>query len=537
MKIAVEGCAHGELNKIYESVAYIETREGIKVDLLICCGDFQSVRDQNDMRSMAVPQKFMEMKDFHEYYSGKRKAPILTLFIGGNHEAALYLWELPYGGWVAENIYYMGYAGVVNFAGYRIGGISGIYKGRDYYKGHFEKPPFNEDTKRSFYHVRSVDVAKIKLLADDENPIHLFLSHDWPKGIYHHGNCEQLLRFKPYFKQEIDNNELGSDAADDLLKTLKPAYWFSGHLHAKFSALFEHENGQVTKFLALDKCLPKRNFLQIIDIGPAKEEAILKYDVSWLAILQATNDVRTSSRKDTFLCEFDEKYKPTQEKKREISLDDLRVIDFSRSTNGFNPQTTTFSERFKLVNPCSVSAEPILNNVYGSSRRSFTNCSLSLPKPVFKLDGDVEQKNRTNESNSKSTNSFQKTFEQPDEFAEIRRPMPVSDESLSDESCADDASEENNQIDTLELKKSQITAFNETPSKKLNNRSFSSFIETPCEAGATKDSPFTDDQSLDKEDVTKVDLVNTPVAKKKFVLVRRNQDIYTPKEDIYTPKE
>ena len=42
------------------------------------------------------------------YYSGEKKAPYLTVFIGGNHEASNYLQELPYGGWVAPNIYYMG---------------------------------------------------------------------------------------------------------------------------------------------------------------------------------------------------------------------------------------------------------------------------------------------------------------------------------------------------------------------------------------------------------------------------------------------
>ena len=44
----------------------------------------------------------------HRYYSGDVLAPVLTIFIGGNHEASNYLQELPYGGWVAKNIYYMG---------------------------------------------------------------------------------------------------------------------------------------------------------------------------------------------------------------------------------------------------------------------------------------------------------------------------------------------------------------------------------------------------------------------------------------------
>ena len=31
MKIAVEGCCHGELDKIYETIAFIEKKDGIKV--------------------------------------------------------------------------------------------------------------------------------------------------------------------------------------------------------------------------------------------------------------------------------------------------------------------------------------------------------------------------------------------------------------------------------------------------------------------------------------------------------------------------
>ena len=55
------------------------------------------------------------------YYTGAAVAPVLTLFVGGNHEASNYLRELHYGGWVAPNIYYMGSSGVVRFGGLRIG--------------------------------------------------------------------------------------------------------------------------------------------------------------------------------------------------------------------------------------------------------------------------------------------------------------------------------------------------------------------------------------------------------------------------------
>ena len=67
------------------------------------------------------------------------------------------------------------------------------------------------------------------------------MSHDWPRGVYHYGNVQKLVRYKPFFKKEIENNSLGSRPAEELLKKIKPKYWFSGHLHVKFPALVKHE--------------------------------------------------------------------------------------------------------------------------------------------------------------------------------------------------------------------------------------------------------------------------------------------------------
>ena len=294
MHIAIEGCLHGELEKVYATIQEIQDMEGIKIDLLVCCGDFQSVRNLGDLKSMAVPDKYKEMGSFWKYYTGILKAPMLTIFIGGNHEASNYLQELPYGGWVAPNIYYLGYAGVVDVNGLRIGGISGIFKGGDYLKGRYEKPPYSDGTKRSVYHVRNIDVFRLKLLAD--NPPEIMMSHDWPRGIHDHGNASQLIRCKPFFKDEMESNTLGSGPAMELLETLKPAYWFSGHLHVKFAAVYSHSEDHITKFLALDKCLPKRRFLQILTVGPEilpGQEVVLSYDPEWLAILKATNHLVT----------------------------------------------------------------------------------------------------------------------------------------------------------------------------------------------------------------------------------------------------
>ncbi|XP_023394581.1 lariat debranching enzyme isoform X2 [Loxodonta africana] len=268
MRVAVAGCCHGELDKIYETLALAERRGPGPVDLLLCCGDFQAVRNEADLRCMAVPPKYRHMQTFYRYYSGEKKAPVLTIFIGGNHEASNHLQELPYGGWVAPNIYYLGLAGVIKYRGVRIGGISGIFKSHDYRKGHFECPPYNSSTIRSIYHVRNIEVYKLKQL---KQPMDVFLSHDWPRSIYHYGNKKQLLKTKSFFRQEVENNTLGSPAASELLEHLKPTYWFSAHLHVKFAALMQH---------------------QVIEIehDPSAPD-YLEYDIEWLTILRATNDL------------------------------------------------------------------------------------------------------------------------------------------------------------------------------------------------------------------------------------------------------
>ena len=124
---------------------------------------------------MACPEKHRTLGNFHEYYSGVKKAPMLTIFVGGNHEASNYLWELLslcisflsplgflpcflyfsfssislykvydintgytdryHGGWVCPNIYFLGFGNVINIGGVRIAGLTGIYNHQHYELG------------------------------------------------------------------------------------------------------------------------------------------------------------------------------------------------------------------------------------------------------------------------------------------------------------------------------------------------------------------------------------------------------------------
>ncbi|UZJ52212.1 hypothetical protein CBS101457_001532 [Exobasidium rhododendri] len=321
-QIAIEGCSHGSLDQIYSSILSLDRKVGKRTSLLLLCGDVQTLRNASDMHCLAVPQKHKRMGDFHRYYSGERSAPILTLMIGGNHEASNYLWELYHGGWVAPNIYYLGAAGCVDVGGLTIAGISGIYKSHDYTLGRFEQLPYTPGTIRSAYHTRKFDTFRLHTVSRKPD---IVLSHDWPNTIEQRGDVNWLKKRKPFFVDEINTSSLGSPPLWKLLQDLRPKYWFSAHLHVRFAALVKHSGeptqvrGQnhsrtstsnnpeqivmsdedfdeepagsslhdhsslltasqeaknledaveqgTTRFLALSKCLEGQDFLQILDV-------------------------------------------------------------------------------------------------------------------------------------------------------------------------------------------------------------------------------------------------------------------------------
>lgn len=122
-QIVIEGCSHGSLDQIYASVLALDQRDDRRTDLVILCGDVQTLRNRADLHCLAVPDKYKQLGDFHRYYADgirapsgddkygingdatsqkewdeeqrrRRVAPYLTVMIGGNHEASNYLWEL-----------------------------------------------------------------------------------------------------------------------------------------------------------------------------------------------------------------------------------------------------------------------------------------------------------------------------------------------------------------------------------------------------------------------------------------------------------
>lgn len=146
--------------------------------------------------------------------------------------------------------------------------------------------------------------------------INIFLSHDWPQSIEQYGDLSNLLNRKSFLRQDINSGTLGSPPLMGLLRALKPEWWFAAHLHTRYEARVVHQGRpqriftqnpdeilieddecqrniqppaqnsflnpdeitlsdeeviveapplplSETKFLALDKCLPGRRFLEV----------------------------------------------------------------------------------------------------------------------------------------------------------------------------------------------------------------------------------------------------------------------------------
>lgn len=378
MKVAVVGCSHGELDRIYKQIDSLAE----KPELLIIAGDFQSVRNEYDLKCVSMPAKYRRLGDFHKYHTGEKVAPIMTFFIGGNHEASNYLQELPFGGFVAPSIYYLGRSSVVKYKGLTIGGISGIYNEYSFSKPAHEKAPYDRSTVRTVYHVRKLEYLKWLLYGKASGSrLDIFVSHDWPQGIEEKGDLEALLRLKPFFKSDIQQKKLGSPVNRNILQVLIPRYWLSAHMHVRFEAVYSQEShavnedeldvefsddsdsdgkdeAQTTHFLALDKCLPKRKYLEILEIagGNAADDNIY-YDETFIKVNQVVEKYKTSSEfraldKRILLdypnVEIELVLNTLYQELTKDPIPDLIVPrEFSRDYT-INPQTARYCGKFKL---------------------------------------------------------------------------------------------------------------------------------------------------------------------------------------------
>ena len=175
----------------------------------------------------------------------------------------------------------------------------------------------------------------------------------------------------------------------EILQHHYPSHWFAAHLHCKFAAVIQNEDkSKTTRFLALDKCLPKRQFLQIIDMKHDESLPIkLSYDLEWLTILFLTNNLLSVKNGICYMPGPTRQarwvYTPTEEEKEAIKkkFSDLTVpLNFEMTVEPhnedsnkrvgpphlvINQQTTDFCNKLGIDDPFV-----LLELLSGGSRNS-----------------------------------------------------------------------------------------------------------------------------------------------------------------------
>jgi len=215
LRLGIVGDIHGNLDLMYNFFLNWEKDNNKRIDAILQVGDFQVLRGEKDLQHLYVPPKYAWLSDFPDYYSGLKKAPFNTFFIGGNHEAWSFLNEHNEGGFIAPNIYYFGRAGYLEIYGKKIGGLTGIYSPKHYDQDFPSDPCYNH----AYY--RKTDIQRLS-----QNKLDILLTHDWavPK------------KFINITKEvgSFDSNENLNPPTLDLVDKVSPSYVFSGHRHAFF---------------------------------------------------------------------------------------------------------------------------------------------------------------------------------------------------------------------------------------------------------------------------------------------------------------
>lgn len=258
--IAFFGDVHGAHDKMCDAIRKWNFDNKKKIALAVCAGDFEPVRNETDMKSVAVSQKNFKMGDFHAYAKGEKEFPCRVIFIGGNNEPYNFLDQMPDGGKVAENCYYLGRVGVTEEFGLRLGYLTGIFAPKTYEPG---RPDIDWDDPE--IHTRLKVKKKAGYFTKEEmrelmhdDPIDILLLHDWPTGLAAKADKDST-EGKPRFT-------VGNKPARYLMEIKKPRWLFCGHIHHYYHGRITWNENKTTTFTCLDR-IPKADgpFMAVLE--------------------------------------------------------------------------------------------------------------------------------------------------------------------------------------------------------------------------------------------------------------------------------
>ncbi len=172
---AAVGDVHGRHR---EMVALVQAR-GVAPAFVLQAGDFECHRHDEDLASMAAPQKYRLLGDFHRFHDKELRYPWPVYFVGGNHECYGWLDRHPQGFSPAPGCHYLGRVGYRRIQGLGLLGLSGVYDGEALER---PRPGPNELAGRSNKALVGFTDAEVEAAVEAEG-VDVLLLHEWPEGV------------------------------------------------------------------------------------------------------------------------------------------------------------------------------------------------------------------------------------------------------------------------------------------------------------------------------------------------------------------
>lgn len=208
VRFAALGDVHGSFKQASKLMEQARKSMG-GLDFVLCVGDVEANRSAKDAVGVATGGGHRRwVGEYPKVVSGVVVLGAPVWFIGGEHEPWATL-DARGPGEMAENLHFLGRAGVEEILGVRVGFLSGVY-GDASSMGLGDRSSRDE---RACY--VAAEVEALRRGAKRLGGIDVLVTHDWPTGIF---------------------DGRGDQTVADLVKKLKPKLHLCGHHHIKMTS-------------------------------------------------------------------------------------------------------------------------------------------------------------------------------------------------------------------------------------------------------------------------------------------------------------
>ncbi|GAB4543033.1 MAG: hypothetical protein Tsb0014_36270 [Pleurocapsa sp.] len=264
---AAVGDVHGDMYTMYTMLGLLqswEKKHQQSLSFVLQVGDFEPHRDSEDLMTMDAPTKYKKLGDFPNFYGGKAKFPYPLWFIGGNHEPYGFLDCFPQGQEIAPNFNYFGRVNLIELAGLKVVGVSGIYK-PDLFSLK-SRPAVAEISSRPNKEYIGFLESEITQALDYDRA-DILLLHDWVAEII---SPEALTLFQQRYSN-ARYQEIGNEYARLLVEALQPQLVLCGHLHFSYRYTLPLSSEITTDICCLANVRQGFKSLAVFEITPQRE--------------------------------------------------------------------------------------------------------------------------------------------------------------------------------------------------------------------------------------------------------------------------